>query len=120
MPSPRKICIPLVIALTLALAPARPGRRHAAACDQSPSAYGPTYTTGLRVGGRELRRREGPDRKWDDCRRENGGRDGRCRRPGYGFRCSERRSNVISTQYDGRVKCTRGGDVVKFRYTQFT
>jgi len=114
-----KLCTPLAIALTLALAPAAQG---AARCsvDQSPGAYGPTYTTGLSVGGVSCGNGRGLVRKWDDCRRSNGGRDGRCRRPGHRFRCRERRLNVISTQYDGRVRCRRGGDVVKFRYTQFT
>jgi hypothetical protein len=119
MPPVLRFGTPVVIALTLALAP---GAQASARCkvDQSPGAYGPTYTTGLTVSGVSCSDGKGLIRKWDRCRRRNGGRDGRCRRPGHGFRCWERRSNAISTQYDGRVRCTRGGDAVRFRYTQFT
>ena len=107
-----------VVATTLALSSAAEAR--GCRVDQSPNAYGPTYTTSLRVDGVSCRNGKGLIRRWDSCRKRNGGSDGRCRRPGSGFRCGERRSNRISTQYDGRVNCTRGGDVVRFRYTQFT
>jgi hypothetical protein len=122
----RTLATPLVLGVTLALAPAAaaggPVAQAAKTCkvDQSPGAYGPTYTTGLRVRGVSCKNGKGYIGKWDRCRRKNGGRDGRCKRPGNGFKCSESRSNVISTQYDGVVKCTRDGDLVKFRYTQFT
>jgi hypothetical protein len=115
-----------VIAVTLALAPGaaagEPVAHAAKKCsvDSSPGAYGPTYTTGLRVRGVSCKDGKGLIGKWDRCRRENGGRDGKCKRPGNDFKCSESRSNVIRTQYDGVVKCTRGDDLVKFRYTQFT
>jgi hypothetical protein len=80
---------------------------------------GPTYTTSLkarRVGCRKAR--------WlvtahYDCRVRNGGRDGRCGRVGR-WNCGERRSNVIPTQYDARVKCQRGRKIVRYTYTQFT
>lgn len=126
MLSMRKICAPLVIVACLAVAPAAtadtPTAQAAKRCsvNQSPGAYGPTYTTGLRVRGVSCRDGRGYISKWDRCRKRRGGRDGRCRRPGNGFRCSERRTNVIRTQYDGVVGCRRGGDLVRFRYTQFT
>jgi hypothetical protein len=121
-----RVCIPLLAALALllpaAVAAESPGAHAAKGCsvDQSPRAYGPTYTTGLRVSGVSCKDGKGLIGKWDDCRRDNGGADGRCRRPGHRFKCSERRSNVIRTQYDGRVSCKRGDDRVIFRYTQFT
>jgi hypothetical protein len=120
-----KVATALAIAACLALAPsaaASPVGQAAKRCsvNQSPGAYGPTYTTGLRVRGVSCADGRGYISKWDRCRRRRGGRDGRCRRPGNGFRCREGRSNVISTQYDGVVGCRRGGDLVKFRYTQFT
>jgi hypothetical protein len=120
MPLAAKLATPLVIAVTLALA--LPAGAAAKGCrvDQSPGAYGPTYTTSEKVVGVSCKDGRGLIRNWDECRRENGGRDGRCRRPGFRFRCSERRSNVIRTQYDGKVTCKRGDDRVIFRYTQFT
>ncbi len=63
-------------------------------------------------------------RLYHRCRRQNGGRDGRCPRVRR-FRCSERRYNfarvggrVIS--YDANVRCVRGSQVIRQTYTQLT
>jgi len=53
------------------------------------------------------------------CRRQRGGRDGRCSRV-RGFRCSERRFNRISISYDSNVLCVRGSQRVRQTYTQLT
>ncbi len=58
-------------------------------------------------------------RLYHRCRRQHGGRRGRCRRV-RGFRCSERRFNVISISYDSRVLCTRGSQRIRQTYTQLT
>lgn len=58
-------------------------------------------------------------RLYHRCRRENGGRRGRCPRV-RGFRCSERRFNVIRISFDSRVLCTRGGQRIRQTYTQLT
>jgi hypothetical protein len=110
---------PVLAAAALLIAP---GAAQAKGCsvNDSPGAYGPTYTTKLSVRGVSCSDGKGLIGNWDDCRRAKGGRDGRCKRPGHRFRCSENRSNVIKTQYDSKVTCKRGGDRVIFRYTQFT
>ena len=118
MPTTLKLCTAVAVALTVLLAPSAQAK--GCSPSQSPGAYGPTYTTELSVQGVSCSDGKGLIRKWDRCRRRNGGKDGKCRRPGHSFRCSEHRFNVISTQYDSRVSCRRGGDRVKFRYTQFT
>lgn len=58
-------------------------------------------------------------RLYHRCRRENGGRRGRCPRV-RGFRCSERRFNVIRISYDSRVLCVRGSQRIRQTYTQLT
>jgi hypothetical protein len=122
-----KVATALAIAACLLLAPTAasgaPSGQAAKRCSppsDNLGSGGPTYYHGLRVTGVSCRDGRGYIGKWSRCRRRRGGRDGRCRRPGNGFGCRERRSNVISTQYDGVVGCRRGGDLVKFRYTQFT
>jgi hypothetical protein len=84
-----------------------------------PRALGPTYVTGQTVIGVSCRDGRGLIRRWDECRRRNGGKDGRCRRPGFNFTCREARFNKSKTSYDSRVRCRRGDDRVKFTYTQF-
>ena len=118
------IVLVLALALPAAVAVADgPSAQAAKKCspDQDPGAYGPTYTRTLKVAGVSCKDGKGLIGKWDDCRRENGGRDGRCKRPGHKFKCSENRSNEISTQYDSKVTCKRGDDDrVIFAITQFT
>src|SRR5918998_3873792 len=73
---------------------------------------GASYVTAL-----STRRVSCPDarsfsRLYHRCRRERGGRDGRCPRVRR-FRCSERRFNVIRISYDSRVLCTRGSQRIR-------
>ncbi len=123
-----RLATPLGLALLIALvlpslaAADGPAAQAAKKCgvDESPGAYGPTYTRSLKVAGVSCKDGRGYIGKWDRCRRRNGGRDGRCKRPGNRFKCSESRDNVIRTQYDGKVVCRRGADRVIWTYTQFT
>ena len=46
------------------------------------------------------------------------GKRGRCPRVS-GWSCSESRFNKSRQSYDARVRCARGGKVVKHTYTQF-
>ena len=84
---------------------------------QKPRALGPTYTLGLSVRGTSCANGRGFVRDYYNCR---GGGRGRCRRRVSGYRCSERRSNVIRTQFDARVSCRKGARRITHKYTQFT
>jgi hypothetical protein len=113
-----RICVPTTL---LAAALAFPAGAEAKRCNppDDPNALGPTYVTAQTVKGVSCKDGRGLIQNWDDCRRDNGGRDGKCKRPGFRFRCRESRFNKSRTSYDGKVRCKRGGDRVKFTYTQF-
>ena len=82
----------------------------------SPGAYGPTYTHALRAKGTSCRSGRRVIKGWNNCR---GGGKGRCGKT-FGYRCKERRANVIRTQFDSLVTCKKRGKKVSFRITQFT
>jgi len=81
---------------------------------------GATYVTTLRVSGTTCANAKKVVRAFHACRRRNGGSDGRCRSRVFDYRCSERRLNVIRSQYDARVRCTKPGREVFHTYTQNT
>lgn len=81
---------------------------------------GPTYVTSLRVSGTSCATGERVVKAFHKCRFANGGKDGRCRTRVLRWRCTEKRLNRISTQYDARVTCTKGSASIKHNYTQFT
>lgn len=81
---------------------------------------GPTYTTKLSVTKVSCAAGKRLVRAYYRCRSANGGKDGRCRKRVSGYACTERRRNVIATQYDSRVTCKRGSRRVVHEYTQFT
>jgi hypothetical protein len=80
---------------------------------------GPTYVTSLRVKRVSCRTGRRVVRAYYRCRIRAGGRRARCRSRVLRFRCSERRES-ISTQFDARVRCSRGASRVWHNYTQFT
>jgi hypothetical protein len=84
---------------------------------KKPRALGPTYTLGLSVKRTSCANGRGFVRSYYKCR---GGGKGRCRHKVSGYRCSEKRSNVIRTQFDARVTCKKGGRRITHKYTQFT
>ncbi len=82
---------------------------------------GPTYTRNLRVsGGASCATGHKLIRAYYNCRVANGGRKGRCRRKVLNFSCTERRSNVIATQFDAKVTCKKGRQRINHDYTQLT
>lgn len=95
---------------------------HAATCSLKGKErrLGPTYTTSLRVTRTSCASGERIVRAFYRCRVRAGGRKGTCRSRVSGYRCSERRSNVIPTQFDARVTCKKGRASVVHSYTQFT
>lgn len=53
------------------------------------------------------------------CRMKKG-KKGRCTSKVQGYTCTERRKNVIATQFDAQVTCKRGSKKVVFFYQQNT
>jgi hypothetical protein len=80
---------------------------------------GPTYTTSLSVKRTSCAKGESLVKAYYGCRKRNGGKKGRCSGVS-GYSCSEKRSNVIRTQFDASVTCKKGRKTVKHTYTQFT
>ncbi len=107
--------------LTLVLL-AIPSTSSAATCTVSkkPRALGPTYVTRLTVANVSCATGKSLVRAYYRCRVANGGADGRCRKRVRGYSCRERRTNVISTQFDATVTCRSGSRRVVHKYTQFT
>ena len=99
-----------------------PTTSSAATCTVSkrPRALGPTYTTKLTVTGTSCATGKRLVRAYYRCRVASGGADGRCRKRVLGYSCRERRTNVISTQFDAAVTCRSGSRRIAHRYTQFT
>ena len=108
------------LVLLVAAAPASAARN----CKLSTSEQrnlGATYVqTPLKVKGVTCGKGKKVVKAFNACRKANGGADGRCPRRALRFRCTESRFNKLSTQYDSRVTCKRGGKRVLFTYTQFT
>jgi hypothetical protein len=81
---------------------------------------GPTYVTALSVsGGASCAQGLKLVHSYYRCRIAHGGVSGHCSGV-EGFRCSESRFAKIVVQFDARVTCTRGREVVRHQYTQFT
>ena len=80
---------------------------------------GPTYVTALSTTGVSCATGQQVVRAYYRCRIRNGGKKGRCTSRVEGFRCTETRES-IPTQFDARVRCTKGSDRVNHSYTQFT
>jgi hypothetical protein len=56
-------------------------------------------------------------RAFHECRKENGGKNGRCKSRVLGYKCNEgKRNGVSGVRYTAKVKCKRGAKVVKHLY----
>lgn len=80
---------------------------------------GPTYTTSLSVKRVSCSKGESLVTKYYNCRKRNGGKKGRCGGVS-GYSCSERRYDVIPTQFSATATCKKGRKKVVHKYTQFT
>lgn len=111
----------LVATPAVPAAGAGPTATAAATCSVGSGRHmGPTYLLRLSVRGTSCRTGKRVVRAFYGCRVRHGGADGRCRSRVLGFRCSERRSSAIRTQFDARVSCAKGSARVSHSYTQFT
>jgi len=82
----------------------------------------PTYTRSLKVsGGATCATGHKLIRAYYKCRvaSPSPGKKGRCTSKVLGYSCSEKRSNVIKTQFDARVTCRKGRARIVTDYTQF-
>jgi hypothetical protein len=80
---------------------------------------GPTYTTSLSVRNVSCSKGRALVKDYYDCRIDNGGRKARCGGVS-GYSCSERRYDVIPTQFSATATCRKGDRKVVHKYTQFT
>lgn len=111
----------LLIALFIAVLLV-PAAAQAASCSvpSKPGALGPTYLKKLTVRGTSCKSGRRFVKAYYNCRKANGGLDGKCRKRVGGYSCRERRSNVIKTSFDATVACKRGTRRIAHRYTQLT
>lgn len=117
----------LVAAATVAALAALPAGAQAADAVASKScslsgktrSLGPTYTTALSVKRVKCSKGESLVKAYYKCRKRNGGKKGRCGGVS-GYSCSERRYNVIPTQFSATATCKKGKKKVVHKYTQFT
>jgi hypothetical protein len=122
---------PLALAVAvLAGAALAPASARAASCSLSsdeeyhPAGKSlPTYTRSLKVsGGATCANGHKLIKAYYKCRvaSPSPGKKGRCTSKVLGYSCSEKRSNVIKTQFDARVTCRKGKARIISDYTQFT
>jgi hypothetical protein len=75
------------------------------------------YVYKLRAKGVRCRGARKVARAFNRCRHHNG-RRGHCGHRVRHFKCKENRLQSSPAQYNSSVRCRRGGNVIKFGYTQ--
>jgi hypothetical protein len=83
----------------------------------------PTYTRKLTAsGGATCSTAHKFIKAYYKCRvaAPSSGKKGRCTSKVMGYSCTEKRSNVISSQFDASVSCKNGRARITTQYTQFT
>lgn len=99
-----------------------PAAAKRAACDISGDErdLGASYVTSLKVKNTSCKKGEKVVKAYHQCRKENGGADGRCNSRVEGFKCEEGDRESTPAQYNAKVKCEKGEKKVKSTYTQNT
>jgi hypothetical protein len=83
---------------------------------QATSTYA-TYIQKLTVRKTSCRKGWKVVRAFHECRKENGGRDGRCKSRVKRYKCNEgKRDGVSGVRYRAKVVCKKGAKVVKHQY----
>ena len=81
---------------------------------------GPAYVTSLKVSGVSCGDAKGVVRAFHDCRHDNGGKDGKCRKKVQGYQCNEgKRNTVPGVQFQARVRCNNDGKRIIHQYSEF-
>jgi hypothetical protein len=116
----RCLALPALIVAALAAptpaAAAAPAAEAAKRCDiGAGTGYGTTYVTSIRVSSTSCRSGKRVIKAYHACRP---GRAGRCGHRVRGYRCNEGSRDKSPVQYDAKVVCRNGGNVVTHRYTQ--
>lgn len=93
-----------------------------AACDISGDErdLGASYVTSLKVKNTSCKKGEKVIKAYHQCRKDNGGADGRCNSRVQGYKCEEGDRESTPAQYNAKVKCEKGQKKVKSTYTQNT
>jgi hypothetical protein len=97
-----------------------PDRAKRAGCDISGQQQdlGASYVTSVKAKNVSCGKALKVVQAYHKCRKDNGGRDGRCGGV-KGYSCSEKRESAPS-QYNAKAKCTKGSKKVVQTYTQNT
>lgn len=93
-----------------------------AGCDISgqETDLGASYVTSLKVKNTSCKKGAKVIKAYHQCRKANGGADGRCRSRVEGYKCEEGDRESTPAQYSAKVKCKKGEKKVKSTYTQNT
>jgi len=99
-----------------------PGAGKRAACDISgqQTDLGASYVTSLKVKNTSCKKGAKVIKAYHQCRKANGGADGRCHSRVEGYKCEEGDRESTPAQYNAKVKCKKGAKKVKSTYTQNT
>ena len=80
---------------------------------------GASYVTSLKVVGTSCSKGKTVVKDFHACRKDNGGKNGKCTSKVDGYSCEEHRYDAVpGVQYNSRVKCEHGDKVVRHTYTQ--
>jgi hypothetical protein len=80
---------------------------------------GASYVTSLKVVGTTCSKGKTVVKDFHACRKDNGGKNGKCTSKVDGYSCEEHRYDAVpDVQYNSRVRCERGDKVVRHTYTQ--
>lgn len=131
MGSGKRICVAAAMAALLMTALFAAGSSASAtpvatasakACDLSTHEQrhlGASYVTSLKVSGTTCAKGKAVVLAFQQCRKDAGGKNGKCTSKVSGYSCEENRYDAVpGVQYNSRVKCEKGDRVVRHTYTQ--
>jgi hypothetical protein len=109
----------LALVLIAGTAQASDAKQPQRACDISGQEQdlGASYVTSLKVEGTDCHTGKKVVKGYNRCRGVSGRE---CSEKVKGFKCHTRVLEESPAQFDAKVNCKRGGDTVKFSYTQNT